>query len=803
MQAAQSAAEADGVVQADGGAGEGAAEAAAAAAGAGGKAPAAHPQDAGANSAPAEAVKQAPSMDQLISAASSASTPPDPAAAGGGGGSSDAAVAVHQAPQDPAPGQKADSSTPAPASSSGPTKKAPLRRGKWTPEEEAYASRLIQEFKAGLLPLTDGTTLRTFLSKLLNCDPMRISKKFVGSNCIGKQVFRRRGADVNNLTPDEIERTRFELSELEKKFLDRVAQKKSSKAKGGGGRSSMSSKSKSKSTGGAGGSSSGAPSSGGGGTSGGGGLSSALGGSSNSMNKSAAAVGRALLQGNKAPSAQAQQPQQQQQAAHAGPGEGGIDGGGGGGTSSAGGLLAQLQTQQPGMFDNNTARSFLNAGAQGGGLGNTNTSASITNLMLQTGMTRDQISQLSNKGILSSASLANMLGKQRSFDQLMSLDFQSMQSIDNLANLIQAGMPNQGLARGGIPKSQMKNVDWGTQGPTPANAFSNSGNAAAGLLAASGGSIKGSLENLVRSLSNNSRNSGQGSNAALNNNLNNQSNATNFNSFLQNVTQQSNNLGGGLQGTQHNSLSNFIQNLQQQQQQNQQQMGNANFGNLLQGMGGSSLLQNNNTNAAASLLQNNSGGASQNNTVGNANNLMNMLGQSTANNLSQQNLNPLMQQLNNPFGRLQNSASGQGNPVMAALAQQQLLASAGGGNNVGNLLGQQNGLAGLGMNNSLGNFGNIGAALGGNLGANLGGNFGGGGGGGTQDTASLIQQIIAQQNTFGGANNQAMGAPGAQAAVGGNNSASGLKRSFDESNSGSQGDGEEGGPNKKPMTASL
>ena len=31
-----------------------------------------------------------------------------------------------------------------------------LRRGKWTPEEEAYANRLIVEFKSGLLPLTDG-----------------------------------------------------------------------------------------------------------------------------------------------------------------------------------------------------------------------------------------------------------------------------------------------------------------------------------------------------------------------------------------------------------------------------------------------------------------------------------------------------------------------------------------------------------------------------------------------------------------------------------------------------------------------
>lgn len=93
-------------------------------------------------------------------------------------------------------------------------KKGPLlRRGKWTPDEEGYANRLITEFKAGLLPLTDGTTLRTFLSKLLNCDPMRISKKFVGQNCIGKQVFRRRTADINRLTTEQIQQSRAELSE--------------------------------------------------------------------------------------------------------------------------------------------------------------------------------------------------------------------------------------------------------------------------------------------------------------------------------------------------------------------------------------------------------------------------------------------------------------------------------------------------------------------------------------------------------------------------------------------------------------
>lgn len=204
-------------------------------------------------------------------------------------------------------------------------KRNPLRRGKWTAEEEAYANRLIQEFKEGLLPLTDGTTLRTFLSKLLNCDPMRISKKFVGSNCIGKQIFRRRSADVNNLTPDEIERTRFELSELEKKFLDRVAQSKSSKGGGSGGASKSSRV--------------------------GGNMSSSRGGGAlgNSMNKSAAAVGRALLLGSKAPQAHALQ------------GSADMDG--------AGGLLAKLQAQNPGMFDENTAGSFLSGGSQAGGLG--------------------------------------------------------------------------------------------------------------------------------------------------------------------------------------------------------------------------------------------------------------------------------------------------------------------------------------------------------------------------------------------------------------------------------------------------
>lgn len=40
-----------------------------------------------------------------------------------------------------------------------------------------------------MLPIKAGTTLRSYLSEKLHCDPMRITKKFAGAACIGKQVF--------------------------------------------------------------------------------------------------------------------------------------------------------------------------------------------------------------------------------------------------------------------------------------------------------------------------------------------------------------------------------------------------------------------------------------------------------------------------------------------------------------------------------------------------------------------------------------------------------------------------------------
>lgn len=59
------------------------------------------------------------------------------------------------------------------------TKSGSLRRGKWTVEEEAYVARVIQDFNSGYLDAPAGTTLRSYLSEKLQCDPMRVKYMLV------------------------------------------------------------------------------------------------------------------------------------------------------------------------------------------------------------------------------------------------------------------------------------------------------------------------------------------------------------------------------------------------------------------------------------------------------------------------------------------------------------------------------------------------------------------------------------------------------------------------------------------------
>eukprot|EP00542_Grammatophora_oceanica_P019003 CAMPEP_0194048730 /NCGR_PEP_ID=MMETSP0009_2-20130614/28292_1 /TAXON_ID=210454 /ORGANISM="Grammatophora oceanica, Strain CCMP 410" /LENGTH=782 /DNA_ID=CAMNT_0038694683 /DNA_START=216 /DNA_END=2565 /DNA_ORIENTATION=- len=479
--------------------------------------------------------------------------------------------------------------------SGGKKKGPPLRRGKWTPEEEAYANRLIQEFKQGLLPLTDGTTLRTFLSKLLNCDPMRISKKFVGSNCIGKQVFRRRTADINRLAPEQIAQSRAELSELERRFLERVAQTNRVKSSGVGGGSAAADSSSDKASmlGGLADAAAHAsppsppwlqpPASYKQGT----GAAMAAAALSNNRNASAAAAGRALLGGLSSGDLKSMLERKA--------GGGSLTSNGSDGllamaalnrANSRNSLLQSLSSQNSLL----AAAAAANGGGGGGGGGGSNNTlsgsamaqiarnasaarlagltaaGSMSNLLK--GLSRDQLSQLARDGGTSAASLGGMVDRQSSFDALMSLDLQSLQSIDNLANLIQSGG-----STGNVPSSGLKNADFGLsrRDSSASNLVAalaragSSGTNLAGLRGSSGnlGGMKGSsgnlagdlssarrlaslgrMESLLRSLSSQNVNktggSGSGSGGGSSN-----ANFSNLLASMQNSSSNNNNSGGG------------------------------------------------------------------------------------------------------------------------------------------------------------------------------------------------------------------------------------------------------------------
>ncbi|KDO29057.1 hypothetical protein SPRG_06112 [Saprolegnia parasitica CBS 223.65] len=100
-------------------------------------------------------------------------------------------------------------------------KKDKLRWGKWTREEEAYTTRLIGDFTAGLLTdVTNGTTMRSWLSAKLRCCPMRISKKFVGEQSIGKRMFERNESRINDMNDDEKRRRAAEIEKLHDDFCE-------------------------------------------------------------------------------------------------------------------------------------------------------------------------------------------------------------------------------------------------------------------------------------------------------------------------------------------------------------------------------------------------------------------------------------------------------------------------------------------------------------------------------------------------------------------------------------------------------
>ncbi|CAB9496810.1 RING [Seminavis robusta] len=102
--------------------------------------------------------------------------------------------------------------------------KEPLHTGKWTDEEMAYAEGLIDEFREGNLALPDGTSLRQFLAKMLNCSPKRISKRYEGNNYSKGRKFYVKSA--GQLGPAEAQLRRSNLQELERRHKQKLLQLK-------------------------------------------------------------------------------------------------------------------------------------------------------------------------------------------------------------------------------------------------------------------------------------------------------------------------------------------------------------------------------------------------------------------------------------------------------------------------------------------------------------------------------------------------------------------------------------------------
>ena len=112
----------------------------------------------------------------------------------------------------------------------------PFRSGRWTYEETVYAEALLGEFESGILPLTDGTLLRVFVATVLNCDPMRVSKKFAGRGAVkaklssmGTLFFKRDLGAVWMLSDEEIHQKQEHFVKLETAFFQKVYESENKK----------------------------------------------------------------------------------------------------------------------------------------------------------------------------------------------------------------------------------------------------------------------------------------------------------------------------------------------------------------------------------------------------------------------------------------------------------------------------------------------------------------------------------------------------------------------------------------------
>lgn len=205
--------------------------------------------------------------------------------------------------------------------------------------------------------------------------------------------------------------------------------------------------------------------------------------------------------------------------------------------NSAGNLLSAMQSR--GNTDlSNAALAQITQNVSSSHLSGMGTNSSMNDLMMKTGLSRDQITQLARNQGLSSGSLSNMVQRQSSFDALMSLDMQqSFQSIDNLANLFQTQQQS-------MPEGGMQNANFDFSSPGSFARPSEMSNAARRLASS------GQMSSLLNSISSNNFGSPPETSNA------------NLSHFLQQQGPSSNDIASLLRGQNQNtaSLANLFRN---------------------------------------------------------------------------------------------------------------------------------------------------------------------------------------------------------------------------------------------------
>ena len=95
-----------------------------------------------------------------------------------------------------------------------------FRKGRWTKEEQDYVQLMIEAFNSGMVPVEEKCKLGTFLCRVLQCQPARLSSKIR----TGKKVFHSRMRTA--VTKPEIVHylnLQRKLSEKEDHFLTKIA----------------------------------------------------------------------------------------------------------------------------------------------------------------------------------------------------------------------------------------------------------------------------------------------------------------------------------------------------------------------------------------------------------------------------------------------------------------------------------------------------------------------------------------------------------------------------------------------------